>query len=83
MWRRYGLHAPTDLQPFAVVIACEEEREKVKSHVNMDMLCGQPFSDTELFHPNYAEGAQPAEVERKVRHLIDAWDGLDPAETPT
>lgn len=59
--RQFGLHNPLDLDPFAVVIACEEEREKVKNQVDFDMMIGECGAD---------------HMER-VRALTDAWDGLE------
>jgi hypothetical protein len=64
-WKLYGLHNPLDLDPFAIVTACEEQREDVKMQVNVDMICG-----------GNEHTCSPAHHEAKVRHLIDAWDGL-------
>jgi hypothetical protein len=60
-WKRFGIHRPMDLQPFANVIACEEAREKIKHQVDMDMVIGECG----------------AHQEERVRRLIDAWDGLE------
>lgn len=60
-WKRFGIHRPMDLQPFANVIACDESREKVKYQVDFDMMIGQCG----------------AHHEERVRCLIDAWDGLE------
>jgi hypothetical protein len=68
-WKHLKLHSPLDLQPFAVVIACEEAREKVRRQVEVDTLTYRCMAER--------EPATPAEHERRVRHLIDAWDGLE------
>jgi hypothetical protein len=60
-WKRFGIHNPMDLQPFAIVVACEEAREKVSNQVDMDILIGKI-------------GADHSE---RVRALVDAYDGLD------
>ena len=60
-WKRFGIHNPIDLQPFAVVTGCEEEREKVKNQVDFDIMIGQCG----------------AHHEERVRCLVDAWDGLE------
>jgi len=60
-WKRFGIHRPMDLQPFANVIACDESRERVKNQVDFDMMIGECG----------------AHHEERVRCLIDAWDGLE------
>ena len=68
------LRNPLDLEPFAIVTACEEEREMVKHHVDMDILCYESSAQMSESHP---ETQTPREHEQRVRHLIDAWDGLE------
>ena len=65
-WKDLKLYSALDLQPFAVVTACEEARERVKSQINLDMICGGTDSPPD----------SPPAHERKVRHLDDALDGL-------
>lgn len=60
-WRQFGLKGPNDLRPFAVIIGCQEEREKVRYQVNFDMMIGQCG----------------AHHEERVRCLNDAWDGVE------
>jgi hypothetical protein len=65
----HGLQSKSpDLQPFAIVIACEEQREYVKSQIDVDMACGsQAPCDAD------SDGA----AMRRVRHLADAMSGLE------
>jgi hypothetical protein len=71
-WREFKLYAALDLQPFAIVTACEERREIVKHQVSLDMLCYESmFSRTQ---PPIS--VDPNDHMRRVRHLDDAWDGL-------
>jgi hypothetical protein len=60
-WRQFGLKGPNDLRPFAMIIGCEEAREKVNNQVNFDLMIGEchPYQD------------------HRVRALVDAWDGLE------
>jgi hypothetical protein len=44
-WRQFGLKGPNDLRPFAMIIGCQEEREKVKYQVNFDLMIGQCGAD--------------------------------------
>jgi hypothetical protein len=60
-WKRFGIHRPMDLQPFAIVVACEDARERVHHQIDMDILIGE----VGVRH------------EERVRHLVDAWDGLE------
>jgi hypothetical protein len=67
-WKCLKLHSPLDLQPFALVIACEEARERVKHDLQSDLLRYRCMAD---------EPSTPAEHMRKVQHLVDIADGLE------
>jgi len=66
-WRHLKLRSPQDLQPFAVIIATEKAREKVEHGIDGDMLLYKCLVGVET----------PGAHERRVRHLIDAWNGLE------
>ena len=72
-WKDLKLYSALDLRPFAVVTACEEAREKVKSQINLDMLCYESSAQS-AEHPHYQP--HPNDHMRRVQHLIDASDGL-------
>jgi hypothetical protein len=63
-WKHLKLNSPLDLQPFAFILATEEQREKVKRQVDADMLRYKCIDDE-----------TPASQLRKVKHLVDALDG--------
>jgi hypothetical protein len=73
-WRQYGLKGPNDFRTFAYIIGCQEEREQVKHGINLDLLCYQSNANSSD-HPYYR--ADPNDHMRRVRHLQDAWDGLE------
>jgi hypothetical protein len=62
-WRQFGLKGPNDLRPFAIIIGCEESREKVKHEIKMDTLCAEQRGSDDHYT-------------RRMRHLTDAVDGL-------
>jgi hypothetical protein len=65
-WKHLKLNSPLDLQPFAFILATEEAREKVRRQIDVDILRCKCIDDD----------ATDSHM-RKVRHLIDAVDGLE------
>jgi hypothetical protein len=68
-YRQFGMKNPGDLQPFAYITGCQEERERVKGQVELDLMLAR----IDKPHPTLNT---PADHERRVRRLGDVWDGM-------